>query len=119
MTEATILWILGTLVGFLALLVGVIYFNIIKNQDKADGRMSEVWVEVNKIKERHHEIDITHRTLCQKHEDEMNDHREDITQHRHDITRQFLLYTEFKKEYVSRIHEIEISIRAIGQQLTK
>lgn len=84
MTETAVLWLLGLLVVFLAALVGIIYNNVIKNQDKADDRAlsvnKEIWVEINKLKEWHHSMDSTHKTLCQKHEDEMTDLSEEITQ---------------------------------------
>jgi F0F1-type ATP synthase membrane subunit b/b' len=67
MSETAVLWLLGIFVMALAGLVGLIYNNVIKSQDKADQRLEDakddadethrqMWAEINKIKDRHAEI---------------------------------------------------------------
>jgi len=117
------LTILAILIPVIGGLLWIIYSNIKDRIDAAnvtfDAFRREAWMEINALRERNHTLDSTHRTLCQKHEDEMNSQKEDIEQHRHDISRNFLLYTTLRKEYEDKVHQIENSLRAIGQQIAK
>ncbi len=117
------LTLLAILIPVIAALFWIIYSNIKDRIDDANETFEsfrrETWGEINILRERSHQLDSTHRTLCQKHEDEMTNHDEELVQHRLDILRLLTLQTENKKEIDNKIHGIENSIRSIGQQLAK
>lgn len=90
---AVVLGVLAIMIPLLGLLVSALYSNmkeshvLLKTElkelkdkaqksydsavDDANETHKELWGEVNKIRDKHHELDSSHKTLCQKHEDHL------------------------------------------------
>lgn len=125
MSEAAVLWLLGTLVGFLTLLVGAIYMNVIRNQDKSDKRIDgnkeandddhdTFWDEINKLKDRINVIDTARLTVCQRHEDHFDLIDGRVKQATDDIYKWRHLLTEIRSNLENRMNAVENSIRVLA-----
>lgn len=94
-----------------------------KNKGEVENKYKEHWVIINTLKDLINKQDNHHAVLCQKHEDAMIhagldivEQDKELAQHKLDITRVLTLHTEMKKEFDSKIHIIENSLRSIAQQ---
>lgn len=139
--DPVILWVLGVLVTLLTALVAAIYMSVRKDQEKTDEYISEVkgeaegrllqykrdvekqfrdiWVEVNKLRDKSNVIDSDHRVLCQKHEDQFSSLESKLSEQKGDIYKWRNLLTETKSNLENKLTVVERSIRALADQVSQ
>ena len=126
-----LLWGMGIVVTCCLTLIGVIYYLIKesiqeskkenkesrealqKAKDDAAETHREMWLKLNGLWDRFHEINTTHVQLCQKHEDKMSSLDSTVSKHTTDIYKWRDLLATIRGTLENRLNEAESKIKEL------